>query len=80
MSEYSVKSEQKNFKKKVGGFDSRLLALLMTRLHVGTGPVPLVPLPASPLLNPPGRGVQGLLKDDWVTVWILYRFIFFRQL
>lgn len=29
------------------------------------------PMPRSPLLNPPSRGVQGASLEDWVTLWFL---------
>lgn len=53
--------------------DSRPLTLVITRDHVGMGAELLEALPASPLLNPPGRGLQGASKLDCVTVWMLYR-------
>jgi hypothetical protein len=44
------------------------LTSVTTRFHVGMGPELLVPVPANPLLNPPGRGKQGFSKLDCVTV------------
>lgn len=40
------------------------LTFVISKFQIGEGPEKLLPRPASPLLNPPGRGIQGSSNDD----------------
>jgi len=42
---------------------------VISKFHTGVGFEKLLPRPKRPLLKPPGRGIQGSSKDDWVTSW-----------
>lgn len=50
---------------------SRPDTFVISKFHTGVGFEKLLPRPKRPLLKPPGRGIQGSSKDDWVTSWRL---------